>query len=194
MSLTVIRSFMIFLIAASFAFVPAEVFAKETSGEDDNEQNKTVQEEPAIKEAGEIDEAAESSEKAPALPTIWDPFPPDVQVYKWGEQFRIQVTANPDMPIGQVAGIQSVKLEKMNGEFLGYRPFAAGEPRQAIFMTDPAKIDIDAAVLTISSTTDPELKKTISLEHPADNVIPITAPVPPGAEQPAGSKKKKWPW
>ena len=185
----------LFGIGVSFA---AEDADQEAAAPSMMEENKETAAAPAeTPAAGDSQAPSEKETKAPE-PTIWDQFPPDVQVFMWGQQFRIQVTVNPEMPKEKVGGVSAIKLEKTDGTFLGYRPFNAEEPRQAIFMTDPAKIEVKEAKVTITSETDGEWSQVISLENPASQAKPIAAPAPAVKQDPSKtqekSKKKGWLW
>ncbi len=209
----ILSVFFIFIATGLLAFsLLQQGIAKESDKEKKKEEKKVEQVALQAQEVKEVKDlkdekmeqaipAEEEAGKEPAPPTLWDQFPPDIQIFKWGEQFRIQVTANPSTPKEKVGGISSIKLEKTDGTFLGYRPFNPDEARQAIFITDPAKIEVNEAKITIASEMDGEFSRIITLEHPADNSIPIEAPVPPGggsapqaAEKQEKGKKKGWLW
>jgi hypothetical protein len=121
----------------------------------------------------------------------WE-YPPVIQVQKWGSEYKIFVEPNILMDRNKIETIQTIKLEKPTGEFLGLQSFGPGDTkRRAEFMLSPEHMKLKKMKVVVASSIDGEWSQVIPLKETPPVLTAYTPAEPKKKETSAAIETSK---
>ena len=196
----------VLILILLFSFAPAmrlamAADAEEIKTESADQSVETLMTDEALEDepaAGAPAEAA-AEEKV----NLFEKYPPQVKLSKWGTEIRINIIPDPEMGAENVLAVESVKLETEKGEYLGLKTFQPDEKaREAEFMINPEILKIENVKITVSSKTGgtwSHLQRLEIIDEKKKAAEEAAAAASGGASpaessKPAAPKKKGWLW